>query len=142
MSFLPFDRLPRHFSPDPLRLTYPSRVTQVYAIGIPLLYAFILWTKRHLLNPALAAAARVEQEQQTKEGKEDGQEIEGVGESKTDGQRKKDLSLLEEEELKKMVKLRKTNPELVPSMFLWKDFCEKLFSFSYRTALRRLCHSS
>ena len=140
MSFLPSDRLPRHLSPDPLRLTYPSHVTQVYAIGIPLLYAFILWTKRHLLNPALAAAARVEQERQTEEGKEDDHDIEGVDQSITDGQRKKGLSLLEEEELKKMVKLRRTNPELVPSMFLWKDFGEKLFSFIYRTARRPSCH--
>ncbi|CAN0476423.1 unnamed protein product, partial [Ascophyllum nodosum] len=73
---------------------YAGFMLLVYAIGIPLLYASILWTKRHLLNPALAAAARAEQEQQTKEGKEGDQDIEGVGQSKTDGQRKKDLSLL------------------------------------------------
>ena len=101
----------------------------MYPIGIPLLYAFILWKNRHLLNPTLAAAARVEQERQAEEGKEDNQETEGVDQSNTGGQRRKHLSPLQEEELEKMVKLRRTNPELLPSMFLWKDFGEKLFSY-------------
>ena len=101
----------------------------MYPIGIPFLYAFILWTNRHLLNPTLAAAARAEQGRQTEEGKESDQETEGVDQNNTGGQRRKHLSPLEEKELEKMMKLRRTNPELVPSMFLWKDFREKLFSF-------------
>ena len=100
----------------------------MYPIGVPLLYAFILWKNRHLLNPTLAAAARAEQGRQAEEGKESDEETEGVDQSNTDGQRRKHLSPLEEEELEKMVKLRRTNPELVPSMFLWKDFGETLFS--------------
>ena len=94
----------------------------MYPIGIPLLYAFILWKNRQLLNPRLAAAARAERGQSVEDGKEDDQETEGVDQSNTSGQRRKHLSPLEEGELEKMVKLRRTNPELVPSMFLWKDF--------------------
>ena len=101
----------------------------MYPIGIPLLYAFILWKNRHLLNPRLAIAARTEQERQAEESEEGDQETERVDQSNTDGQKKKHLSLLEEEELEKMVKLRRTNPELVPSMFLWKDFSEIIFVF-------------
>ena len=99
----------------------------MYPIGIPLLYAFILWKNRHLLNPTLAAAARVEQEREAEEGKEGNQET---------GQRRKNLSPLQEEELEKMVKLRRTNPELMPSMFLWKDFGEKLFSYMLQDRAR------
>ena len=101
----------------------------MYPIGIPLLYAFILWKNRHLLNPTLAAAARAEQERQAGDGKESDQKSEDVDQSNIGGQRMKHLSLLQKEELEKKVKLRRTNPELVPSMFLWKDFGEKLFSF-------------
>ena len=108
----------------------------MYPIGIPLLYAFILWKNRHLLNPTLAAAARAEQERQAEEGKENNQETEGVDQSNTGGQRRKHLSPLQEEELEKMVKLRRTNPELVPSMFLWKDFGEKLFSYTLQDRSR------
>ena len=101
----------------------------MYPIGIPLLYAFILWKNRHLLNPRLVAAARARQGRQVEEGEEGDQETKVADQINTGGQRRKSLSLLEKEELEKMMKLRRTCPELVPSMFLWKDFREIFFSF-------------
>ncbi|CAN0338896.1 unnamed protein product [Ascophyllum nodosum] len=98
---------------------YAGFMLLVYPIGIPLLYAFILWKNRHLLNPTLAAAARVEQDN-------------------TGGQRRKHLSPLQEEELEKMVKLRRTNPELLPSMFLWKDFGPDLYYYEVIECGRRI----
>lgn len=54
-----------------------------------------------------------------------------VGESKSDVRgEKKRLSSEEEDELEKIVKLRRTNPELIPSMFLWKDFGKSFDLFS------------
>ncbi|CAM9812841.1 unnamed protein product, partial [Ascophyllum nodosum] len=98
---------------------YAGFMLMVYPIGIPLLYAFILWKNRHLLNPTLAAAARAEQERQAGDGKESDQKS-------------------EDEELEKKVKLRRTNPELVPSMFLWKDFGPDLYYYEVIECGRRI----
>jgi len=95
------------------------------------MYAFILWKNRHLLNPTLAAAARAEEER--KAGISQASDLEGddFEESKKSARGdKKRLSPEEEEELEKMVESRRTNPELVPSMFLWKDFGESFNSMN------------
>ena len=94
----------------PQLLTHPAAATwrafalltpQVYPIGIPLLYAYILWKNRDSLNPRPRASA----------GGESGSE---------DGSPAKTQETLEE-----TLKRRRENPDLVPSMFLWKDFGEK-----------------
>lgn len=74
--------------------------TQVYPIGIPLLYAFILWVNRGSLNPRVQAEVCAE----------------------ADGG-KNDIFLKKEEgDLQERLERRRQNPDLVPSMFLWKDF--------------------
>lgn len=75
----------------------------MYPIGIPVLYAFILWKNRALLNPSI----------DTQSG--------GEG-----GDAKHKLSREELQELEEKVKARRNHPELVPSMFLWKDFGKAL----------------
>ena len=76
--------------------------------------------------------ARVEAERQVEMGgtgeflSGEGDDVAGKDPS-AENQGKKRMSREEQEELDKMVELRRTQPELVPSMFLWKDFGEKLF---------------
>lgn len=94
--------------------TYPPDVctyvtSQVYPVGIPLLYAFILWRNRESLNPRAVTVAAT------------------TG-SRPDEEAAKSDSTLEEQEqelgLEERLERRAQNPELVPSMFLWKDFGE------------------
>ena len=81
---------------------YPYNVVaacQVYPIGIPVLYAFILWKNRALLNPSI--------------------DTQSVGD---DGDVKPKLSPKKLQEHEEKIKARRDHPDLVPSMFLWKDF--------------------
>lgn len=86
----------------------------MYPVGIPLLYAFILWKNRHSLNPRVRADANAD------EGISPGPDLSSSWtkhyyfdkESAT--------------ELHEKLEKRRENPELVPSMFLWKDFGESL----------------
>lgn len=72
----------------------------MYPIGIPLLYAFILWVNRGSLNPTIQPEVFAGA---------DGDE--------------QDISLKHEaDDLQKRLERRRQNPDLVPSMFLWKDF--------------------
>lgn len=80
---------------------------QVYPIGIPLLYAIVLWKNRHSLNPRVQADV----------GR--GQEGEGAKAFSS-------CLIKSEESLKDRLQKRRQNPDLVPSMFLWKDFGENL----------------
>lgn len=80
---------------------------QVYPIGIPLLYAYILWINRDSLNPRV---------------------VEDAGGSRPDEEVvAKSASASEEPELsvEERLERRLQNPDLVPSMFLWKDFGEQ-----------------
>lgn len=79
--------------------SHSGATCQVYPIGIPVLYAAILWKNRELLNPRI--------------------DSQPVGE---DGHAKHKLSPQELQELDEKVEARRANPALVPSMFLWKDF--------------------
>lgn len=88
----------------------------MYPVGIPALYAYILWSHRSELNPVLSQSKLAE-------AKAD----EGGHESFDSGvKRTLDRAALweEEEMLRQKVLARKQNPDLVPSMFLWKDFGE------------------
>ena len=101
-------------------------LSKVYPVGIPALYAYILWKNRHLLNPRIYTdddTAPGVTRADSASGDENPAAVLCV---KAKGQAKKRLSLEEMEELEEKVQARRENPELVPSMFLWKDFGETL----------------
>lgn len=82
----------------------------MYPVGIPLLYAYILWINRDSLNPRVQTDANA-----------------GESSGPTFSFLAKDDRLTKEsmEELNEKLERRMQNPNLVPSMFLWKDFGEK-----------------
>ena len=96
---------------DPADVALPLR-TQVYPVGIPVLYAYILWKHRESLNPRVQT---------------DGDERPGASSGPAFSLLKKTEYLTKEtaEELHERLEKRKQNPDLVPSMFLWKDFGEE-----------------
>lgn len=93
----------------------PPAADQVYPIGIPLLYAYILWINRESLNPCMQQADAswsgsrlpMQSEYTAKESPAEVQE---------------------------RIEKRRQNPDLVPSMFLWKDFGERSGSCLHRLA--------
>lgn len=89
----------------------------MYPIGIPLLYAIVLWKNRHFLNPTVQADV--------------GLGVEDRGRTRTFSRR----NITSDEDLKERLRKRRENPDLVPSMFLWKDFGERWFLF--RSLTRR-----
>lgn len=97
-------------------------------MGIPLLYASILWQNRHLLNPRIRPSSRLAEHEDVEDAGTNG-EAEGnchskpiAGASETAGDLVASPAELQEQE--ERVRMRTTNPDLVPSMFLWKDFGE------------------
>lgn len=92
---------------------------QVYPIGIPVLYAVILWTNRELLNPSIVRC-----KPDSDSADESTTDSTAVLYTTSKGQIKKGVSPEELQELEERVQARKGHPELVPSMFLWKDFGE------------------
>ena len=93
---------------------------KVYPVGIPSLYLFILWANRHALNPSVKA-----HEKDTVGGLETGSSPASSGWMKIGGGgRVKIMTPRESQELEKRISDRNTNPDLTPSMFLWKDFGE------------------
>ena len=114
---------------------------QIYPIGIPVLYAAILWKKRELLNPRIYI-----------EPTEITGPVSSVNPVRNDGnastkvsiasksQAKANLSSQELRELEEKVEARREHPELVPSMFLWKDFGECCEFIPYLKTIR--CGSS
>lgn len=97
----------------------------MYPIGIPVLYAAILWRNRELLNPRInAQPSGADEAAPTADyasGNDDSSET-VLPTSK--GHTKSSYSSEKLKELERKVKARSENPELVPSMFLWKDFGE------------------
>ena len=85
----------------------------MYPVGIPLLYAYILWKNRDSLNPRVLAGGNADEDVSP-----------GPAFSPWT---KKDYYLDKESmaELHELLRKRKENPDLVPSMFLWKDFGER-----------------
>ena len=100
---------------------------QVYPVGIPVLYAVILWKNRELLNPRIhvepdsAGEAAMESDPAPATGDEIPSATLATA---SKGVTKKIYTFEELQELEEKVEARKVNPELVPSMFLWKDFGE------------------
>lgn len=105
-------------------------MVQVYPIGIPVLYFFALWRKRELLNPRIYSASNNEEREGTGEDATEAGIVEGnntpsvVQLTASNGQTKAYWSPQELKELDKRVKARTVHPELVPIMFLWRDFGE------------------
>lgn len=80
-----------------------ARVPQLYPIGIPVLYALILWKNRHSLNPRVQP---------------------NVDEDSGGGKVPKEAQQTASETLGAKLVKRSKNPDLMSSMFLWKDFSE------------------
>ena len=106
---------------------------QVYPIGIPVLYATILWKNRELLNPCIQPHAD-ESGDTTASGDSVNGDVDPSPKTctKSKGQTKNVYSSEELQELEEKVQARRVHPELVPSMFLWKDFGENWKGVQYR----------
>ena len=106
-------------------------VLKVYPIGIPVLYFLILWTKRELLNPRIYSAGEKEgrsaraRDDTTRTDIGEGNDIASVIVlTASNGQTKAYWSRQELQELDEKMKARTKHPELVPLIFLWRDFGE------------------
>lgn len=95
-------------------LSWLLALFKVYPIGIPSLYFFILWTNRESLNPMIARRGAPEVEDGVCDEAEESSTVDTTRPRKLE---RRDSILLEEK-----LQERTTNPDLVPSMFLWKDF--------------------
>ena len=109
----------------------------MYPIGIPALYAVILWRKRELLNPRIHTAVKFEPDSTdgaaTRADSADGPGVLfWVYRILPNVHTKNNLSLQELRQFKERVRARREHPELVPSMFLWKDFGEGYRSIRHR----------
>lgn len=100
---------------------YLLAVCQVYPIGIPVLYATILWQNRELLNPRLPTTPDGATSDEPERGDAMPSTILSMAPK---GQARNSYSSEELRELEEKVKARREHPKLVPSMFLWKDFGE------------------
>lgn len=110
---------------------FVAAAAQVYPIGIPALYAAILWKKRDLLNPRIhtdkpdGVDGFDEAATRTDPAREDGIPFAMMlCATPKVGQARDSYSPRDIRELEERVKARRENPKLVPSMFLWKDFGE------------------
>ncbi|CAM9956616.1 unnamed protein product, partial [Laminaria digitata] len=112
---------------------YSGLMIAVYPVGIPFLYAVILWKNRELLNPRIVRCKS---------------DPDSADESTTDSsavlctasnlKTKTEFSQQELQELEERVQARKEHPELVPSMFLWKDFGPDLYYYEVIECGRRM----
>ncbi|CAM9298394.1 unnamed protein product, partial [Laminaria digitata] len=111
---------------------YSGFMILVYPIGIPVLYAAILWKNRELLNPRIEAQPVVVGEVATRAEA-------SIFHSRTSkGHTKNGYSSQELKELEEKVQARRVHPELVPSMFLWKDFGPDLYYYEVVECGRRM----
>ena len=98
----------------------------MYPVGIPVLYAVILWKNRQLLNPRIRTEPSGADEAATRAHSTGRDGIpSNVLSITSKGQTKNRYTFHELQELDEKVKARRANPELIPSMFLWKDFGER-----------------
>lgn len=105
---------------------------QVYPIGIPILYAVILWKNRELLNPRIDTVPAGVDEEETRVNAGSGDDLLSTMPVlciSSKSQAKNSYSSEELQELAEKVKARREHPKLVPSMFLWKDFGEGARAF-------------
>lgn len=109
----------------------------MYPIGIPAVYATILWKNRELLNPRIHVTntTRADRETTGTDPANGDDVLSTVPPTKAQGTSADCFSSLELQELSERVKARRVHPELVPSMFLWKDFGESCKSMRYLEAL-------
>lgn len=99
----------------------------MYPVGIPVLYAVILWRKRHLLNPRIQVEPDEADEAATRADLRGRNEVlSRTLAASSKGQPKNRCRHLELQEWEKQVSARSANPSLVSSKFLWKDFGEEL----------------
>eukprot|EP00903_Cladosiphon_okamuranus_P020452 g18772.t1 len=99
---------------------YAAIMIVIYPIGIPLLYASILWVNRESLNPRVESVIRPEP---------DGEIAKGGTPFPL---------LAPQENLKERIEKRRQNPDLVPSMFLWKDFGPDMYYYEVIECGRRI----
>ncbi|CAM9376759.1 unnamed protein product, partial [Laminaria digitata] len=97
---------------------YALLMILVYPVGIPALYAAILWKNRELLNPRVNTVVASE-----------------PGEIDEAAPREE---LTKGAEFKERVNARREHPDLVPSMFLWKDFGPDWFYYEVIECGRRM----
>lgn len=101
----------------------------MYPVGIPALYAVILWRKRDFLNPRRNSTAMSEHEG-TDEIFTGDDSARGAGnplsllQTASRGQSYMELSPQELKEFNERVRARRDHPELIPTVFLWKTFGE------------------
>lgn len=100
-----------------------SPSVKVYPIGIPSLYFFILWTQREALNPRLRPPSG-------EVGRADVENNSSVTSVRSIGSR---AARENAKEIEERVQSRKSNPDLAPSIFLWRDFGEP-----FRTVCRHV----
>lgn len=104
---------------------------KVYPIGVPAMYAAILWKKRHLLNPR-AHTITISEPDRGEDTATTAEAAGGVGififsrvfRIASRDQTKREFSPQELEVLEQKVRARVEHPELAASMLLWKDFGE------------------
>eukprot|EP00903_Cladosiphon_okamuranus_P020453 g18773.t1 len=99
---------------------YAGFMILVYPIGIPLLYAYILWVNRELLNPRIQQVGRAEPDEEMAKS------------PPTCSSEERQLSMQE------TLERRLQNPDLVPSMFLWKDFGPNMYYYEVIECGRRI----
>ena len=105
------------------RVLPPPSSCQVYPVGIPVLYATILWKNRKLLNPRLHTTP----DEATRAEPDRRDDMPSTILCITPkGQARSSYSYEELQELQAKVEARREHPKLVPSMFLWKDFGENV----------------
>ncbi|CAM9190499.1 unnamed protein product [Ectocarpus sp. 8 AP-2014] len=98
---------------------YAGVMIMVYPVGIPLLYAFILWRNRESLNPCVKTGAVVN--------------------PRADGSTARITFKAEySEDLEEKLEKRRRNPDLIPSMFLWKDFGPEIYYYEVVECGRRI----
>ncbi|CAM9763225.1 unnamed protein product, partial [Hapterophycus canaliculatus] len=120
-SFLRADyRLSCNTTKHRWHMVFAAIMIVVYPTGIPLLYAYILWKNRVALNPL---AQDVSDSTSTRF------RLQGNGEYSAKEPAK---------ELQERLEMRKQNPDLVPSMFLWKDFGPDMYYYEVIDCGRRI----
>lgn len=96
----------------------------MYPIGIPAVYAVILWKHRELLNPQIHTVVNCEEIDTTARSMTVDVGPAGADKTASKGRHNDESSPLTSKELEEKVKARAEHPDLAAFMFLWKDFGE------------------
>lgn len=98
-----------------MRASHSCSSPKVYPVGIPTVYAIILWKNREILNPQQQSSAP---SQTARDGEQD------VSIARRLRSWMKTKAPRSSEDATKKSDKRRLVPELAPSMLLWKDYCE------------------